>query len=66
MIDLYVDDVTLTEIQQKDKQILMFKNKNRDESLVIPISNDELLNIYTKARMRCETLDLIKPVYEGR
>jgi hypothetical protein len=69
MIDLYVDDVTLSEIQNKteNENCLLFKNKTKDETTMIVADNNELVNIYHRARMRCETLDLIKPVYqEGR
>lgn len=59
MIDLYVDDVSLVKIQEKDnQQILIFSNSGKDESISIPVTNDELLNIYQKVRMRCETLGL--------
>jgi hypothetical protein len=60
MIDLYADDMTLTEIQRKDKEVLVFNNKEKDESVMFPVSDEELLNIYHRVRMRCETLDLIK------
>ncbi len=63
MIDLYIDDVSLTEIQDKyNRPILVFKNKKKDEAVYIPISNEELLNILSRVKMRCETLDLIYPV----
>lgn len=59
MFDLYADDVTLTDIQRKDKEILVFRNKAKDESIMIPVSNEELVNIYNRVQMRCETLNLI-------
>lgn len=63
MIDLYVDDVSLTEIQDKhDQHILVFKNKDKDESVHIPVTDQELINILNRTRMRCETLELIYPV----
>ena len=61
MIDLYVDDITLTDIQRKDKEVLVFRNKEKDESLMIPVTNEELVNICNRVRMRCETLGLVRP-----
>ena len=60
MIDIFIDDMTLTDIQRKDKEILVFRNKDKQESLIFPVSNEELLNIYQRVKMRCETLDLVK------
>ena len=62
MVDLYVDDITLSDIQRKDKEILVFTNKEKDESIRIPVSNEELVNIFHRVRMRCETLNLIPVV----
>lgn len=60
MVDLFVDEVSLVEIQTRNgAQVLVFKNADKDESLYIPITNDELLNIYNRCRIRCETLELI-------
>ena len=61
MIDLYVDEVSLERIHQKNQsQILVFRNKTKDETLSVPVSNEELVNIYQWAKIRCETLGLIK------
>jgi len=59
MIDIYVDEVSLKEIQQKDKQILKFVNVDKDESVMLVVTNSELVNIYNRIKMRCETLNLI-------
>lgn len=59
MIDIYVDDVSLKEIQQKDKQILKFVNAEKDESVMLVVTNSELVNMYNRIKMRCETLNLI-------
>lgn len=62
MIDLYVDDVTLKKIEQKHgSQVLVFANEVKDEAVRIPLSEEELLNIYHRVRRRCETLELIHP-----
>ena len=62
MIDLYVDEVSLQEIRiEKNVQELFFSNA-KDESIHMPISHNELLNILNLIRMRCEQLDLIYPV----
>ncbi len=62
MIDLYVDEVSLQEIRiEKNEQELLFANA-KDESIHIPVSHNELLNILNLIRMRCEQLDLIYPV----
>lgn len=59
MIDLYIDEVSLAKIHEKqNQQILIFRNKEKDELISIPVSNDELLNIWLKVKMRCETLGL--------
>ncbi len=63
MVDLYIDDVSLNEIRVVgNKQELVFVNDKKDESLHIPVSNEELLNILNRVKMRCETLNLIYPV----
>jgi len=59
MIDLYADDVSLVDIQQKDKQVLKFVNKKKDETVFIPVTDEELVNIYNRVKMRCETMKLI-------
>ena len=61
MVDLYIDDISLTEIQTKGKRakFLMFRNKGKDETVAIPVSNAELLNVFQRVKMRCETLNLI-------
>ena len=59
MIDIYVDEVSLKEIQQKDKQILKFVNVDKDESVMLVVTNSELVNMYNRIKMRCETLNLI-------
>lgn len=62
MVDLYIDDVSLNEIRvASNEQELLFSN-SKDESIHIPVNNEELLNILNRVRMRCETLDLIYPV----
>ena len=67
MIDLYVDDMTLREIQiRQDQQVLMFANKDKDEALAVPVSDEELRNIYDRVKMRCETLGLIPITNCGR
>lgn len=59
MIDIYVDDVRLKEIQYKEKQVLKFVNAEKDESVMMVVTNDELVNMYDRIKMRCETLNLI-------
>lgn len=60
MIDLYIDEVSLVKIAQKqESQILFFKNEEKDEAVSIPVSNEELLNIYHRVKIRCEILELI-------
>ena len=59
MIDIYVDDVCLKEIQQKDKQVLRFVNTEKNESVMLVVTNRELVNMYNRIKMRCETLKLI-------
>lgn len=67
MVDLYIDDVSLTEIQTKgNEQILMFRNKEKDKTVAIPVSNTELLNIFQRVKMRCETLNLIPTTNMGK
>lgn len=65
MIDIYVDDVCLKEIQQKDKQVLKFVNAEKDESVMMVVTNDELVNMYNRIKMRCETLNLIPIVNQN-
>lgn len=60
MVDLYADDVTLTDIKTKQsEQILFFWNKEKDETIALNVSDSELLNIFIKVKMRCESLNLI-------
>ena len=66
-MDSDIDDVSLTEIQTKgNEQILMFRNKEKDETVAIPVSNTELLNIFQRVKMRCETLNLIPTTNMGK
>ncbi len=60
MFDLYVDNISLREIQVKrNEQILLFKNEEKDEMVALNISNTELLNIFQKVKRRCEILNLM-------
>lgn len=60
MVDLYADDVTLTDIKTKQsEQILFFGNKEKDETIALNVSDSELFNIFLKVKMRCEALNLI-------
>lgn len=59
MVDIYVDDICLKEILQQDKQVLKFINKDKDESIIIAVTDSELVNMYNRIKMRCETLNLI-------
>lgn len=60
MVDLYIDDMSLERILPKyGKQLLIFKNKEKDESLEIIVDEKELKNIYVQVKNRCETLNLI-------
>lgn len=60
MIDLYADDITLTKIGIKqNEQVLLFLNKEKDETIALNVSGSELLNIFLKVKMRCEVLNLI-------
>ncbi|MBD5112109.1 MAG: hypothetical protein HDT42_06170 [Ruminococcaceae bacterium] len=59
MIDLYLDDIVLSKIQEKhNEQILIFRNNEKDETIALNVSNAELLNIFLKVKMRCEALNL--------
>lgn len=65
MIDIFMDGVSLKEIQQKDKQLLRFINSEKDESITISVTDSELVNIYNRIKMRCETLNLIPIVNQN-
>lgn len=57
------DAVNLIFIHHQCNQfVLVFRNKEEDESVHIPISNEELINILNRVMMRCEILDLIYPI----
>lgn len=68
MIDLYLDEMTLDGIRtvNPDENVLVFKNKGKDESLSITLTGDELVNTYRRIRMRLETLGLKKEGVELR
>lgn len=58
MVDIFVDDVTLDRIQIKgDTQQLVFVNRDKDETVFIPVSEKELQNIFDKVKIR---LDILK------
>lgn len=58
MVDIYIDDVTLDRIQIKgDTQQLVFVNKEKDETVFIPVTEKELQNIFDKVKIR---LDILK------
>lgn len=67
MVDIYGDNISLEKIQQTgNEQMLIFKNKEKDETLALLVSEDELLNIFQKVKMRCEILTLIPVTNFGR
>ncbi len=45
MVDIFVDNMHLSEIQRKESEVLVFKNKSKDEAVYIPVSKNKLLNI---------------------
>lgn len=58
MVDIFVGDVTLDRIQIKgDTQQLVFVNRDKDETVFIPVSEKELQNIFDKVKIR---LDILK------
>lgn len=58
MVDIFVDEVTLDRIQIKgDTQQLVFVNKGKDETVFVPVSEQELQNIFDKVRI---LLDILK------
>ena len=60
MLDLYLDEVSLIGVEPKHgSQVLIFKNEVKDEMISIPVDSEELLNIYHRVKIRCETLELI-------
>lgn len=57
MVDIFVDDVSLDRIQIKgETQQLVFVNKGKDESIFIPVSEQELQNIFDKVKIRLDIL----------
>lgn len=57
MVDIFVDDVTLDRIQIKgDTQQLVFVNRDKDETVLIPVSDKELQNIFDKVKIRLDIL----------
>lgn len=58
MVDFFVDEVTLDRIQIKgETQQLVFVNKEKDETVFIPVTEKELQNIFDKVKIR---LDILK------
>lgn len=67
MVDIFNDNISLEKIQEtENEQMLIFKNKDKDEIVSLLVSEDELLNIFQKVKMRCETLDLIPTTNFGK
>lgn len=69
MIDVYMDELHLTDIKTNSdstgrRHVLRFRNKEKDESVSIPMTDDDLINIFLASKHRCETLDLI--TYNGK
>ena len=57
MVDVFIDDVSLERIQIKgDTMQLVFVNKEKDESLFIPVTEQELQNIFDKVKIRLDIL----------
>ena len=57
MVDIFIDDVSLERIQIKgDTMQLVFVNKEKDESLLIPVTEQELQNIFDKVKIRLDIL----------
>lgn len=57
MVDIYIDDVTLDRIQIKgETQQLVFVNQEKDEQLFIPVTEQELKNIFHRVKIRLDIL----------
>lgn len=57
MVDVFIDDVSLERIQIKGETMqLVFVNKEKDESLFIPVTEQELQNIFDKVKIRLDFL----------
>ena len=64
MIDIYVDDVTLKEIEHNPDGSfrLDFINTEKDEHIHMIASRAEMLNILRNVGQRCETTDIVHTV----
>ena len=59
MIDIFIDDVKCTEIiSNKDGYRIDFKNE-KDERLILVLSQDNFVDLFHRIKRRCETQDLI-------
>ena len=57
MVDVFIDDVSLERIQIKGETMqLVFVNKEKDESLFVPVTEQELQNIFDKVKIRLDIL----------
>lgn len=62
MIDIFLDELTFEHIKSisKNENVLIFRNRDKDESLSLAVDGQGLIDIYRKVRMRLETLGLKK------
>lgn len=62
MVDVYVDDVKCTEINDiKEGYRIDFKNQ-KDESIILILDEDSFVDFYNRIKRRCEMRGLI-PIY---
>ena len=62
MVDVYIDAVKCTEINDtKEWYRIDFKN-DKDEGLILVLTEDNFIDLYNRMKRRCETRNLI-PIY---
>lgn len=65
MIDIYVDDVKCESINTiKEGYKINLKN-NKEENLILVLSEEAFVDLYGRIKRRCETQGLI-PIYNER
>ena len=59
MLDIYIDDIKCTEINDIREGYRIDLKNSKDESLLLVLTEDNFVDLYYRMKRRCETRGLI-------
>lgn len=66
MVDIYVDDVKCTEINDIKEGYRIDLKNSKDENLILVLSEDNFVDLFYRMKRRCETRNLIPIHSDGK